>query len=246
MRRFVVFFLAICCFTGCVGSGKAKKTGEMPVPKITLDDPAIVPVSRSTQWWVDRHDTRIHDIIKNQKIIFIGDSITQGYERTEAWEELKTKYNNRITNLGFSGDRTEHVLWRLLNGEFPIGINPEYVVIMIGTNNNNEPESIAAGIGEILKTINATAPKSKILLFSLLPRGSGTDDSGTKRNYAVNQIIEKYDGYLNTKYIDISKYYVTDTGKLKEGLFSDRLHLTPEGYTIWKDKIIEILGKNQE
>jgi len=250
MRRFAAFVLLILCFISCVGggtkAGKPDNAGEMPVPEVSLDDPAIVPVDRSVKWWVTRHDNRKNSVLYDQKIILIGDSITQGYEGTEAWAALNSQFNYRITNLGFSGDRTEHVIWRLLNGEFPAGINPEYVVLLIGTNNKDKPESIAAGIGKIIKIINENAPNSKILLFSLLPCGSGSDDENAKKNYEVNRIISKYNGYLNIQYVDIWKYYLKDTEELNEKLFSDKLHLTLEGYNIWKSKIIEIITGKQE
>jgi lysophospholipase L1-like esterase len=98
---------------------------EIPIPVVSLNDPAIIPISRYEHWWIDRHDTRKNNLQYNQKIIFIGDSITQGWEETEAWEDLNKKFGNKITNLGFAGDQTQHVIWRLENGEFPAGINPE-------------------------------------------------------------------------------------------------------------------------
>ena len=239
-RRCATLLLIIFHCIGCAGG--VTRTGTIPVPDVPLNDPALAPASRISKWWVDRHNARIKNIIINQKIILIGDSITQGYEGTEAWTALLKQYNNKITNLGFAGDGTEHVIWRLENGEFPAGINPEYIVLMIGTNNRNAPTSIAAGIGKILKIINANSPGSKILLFSILPRGSGINDTDTVRNYAVNQIIKNYSGYLGIKYIDIGNSYIKSTGELIEELFTDRLHLTQAGYAIWKDKIIEVVN----
>jgi lysophospholipase L1-like esterase len=243
MRRFLaitmLFFYCLGC--ACGQTGKA----ELPVPKVSSDDAALVPAIRSPKWWVERHISRINkNVIANQKIVFIGDSITHGFELIAAWKTLNNLYKNKITNLGFSGDSTEHVIWRLENGEFPSGINPEYVVLMIGTNNKNKPESIAAGIGKIIKIINANSPKSKILLFPILPRGKGLDDPDTKRNYAVNRIIKNYSGYLNVRYIDIGPFFVNESGELLTELFAkDRLHIKSEGYEIWKDKIIEAVGR---
>jgi lysophospholipase L1-like esterase len=210
----------------------------------TIDQPnesATVPVSRSDQWWIDRHNNRVNNVINNQKIIFIGDSITHGWEETETWATLNQEYNSKITNLGFSGDQTQHVIWRLENGEFPSGINPEYVVIMIGTNNRHEPESIAAGIGEIVKIINTRSHSTEIILLSILPRGSGNNDENTVRNNTVNEIIKEYNGYLNIKYLNIGQYYVDNNGALKEELFTDGLHLTLAGYNLWKEKLMEII-----
>jgi len=214
---------------------------EIPIPKVSSDDPAITPASRfDVQSWADRHNVKIN-IIPNQKLIFIGDSITQLLEETSIWITLNQRYDNKITNLGFGGDQTQNVIWRLENGEFPIGINPEYVVLMIGTNNRHGSISIAAGIGKIVKIINKNSPSTKIILLSLLPRGSGNNDINTIRNNAVNEIIKEYDEYLNIKYLNIGQYYVDDNGVLKDELFTDRLHLTSAGYKIWMEKIMEII-----
>jgi len=213
------------------------------IPEVAANDPAIVPVARSDQWWIDRHTNRINNVINNQKIIFIGNSITQLWEGTNAWTAINAKYENKITNLGFSGDQTQHVIWRLENGEFPVGINPEYVVLMIGTNNRDKPESIAAGIGVIVEIINKNSPSTKIILLSVLPRGSGNDDENTKRNNAVNDIIKNYNGHLNIQYVNLGQYYVDDNGQLRNELFTDKLHLTEAGYAIWENQLIEIIGE---
>ena len=234
-----VLIILIFCFIGC---DKRKVD--------TISDPALVPVSRSEQWWIARHNNLIN-AAENQKIVFIGDSITHFWEENEfpqydngreAWETLLQKYDNKISNLGFTGDQTQQVLWRLENGEFPVGINPEYVVLMIGTNNRHSPESIAAGIEKIIKIINTNAPSTQIILLSLLPRGNGNSDEDTRRNNAVNEIIKEYDGALGVRYINIGPYYLNDDGSLKEELFmADKLHLTPAGYDLWKELIIDVI-----
>ncbi|MDR0569458.1 MAG: GDSL-type esterase/lipase family protein [Spirochaetaceae bacterium] len=255
MRKMIasVFAACIVAVTGCATAGTgqppaetqaeraAETPGNMPIPAVSADDPAVVPVSRSDPWWIDRHTERTNPRY-NQKIIFIGDSITQGWEGTEAWTALNQTYQNAAVNLGFSGDQTQHALWRLENGEFPPGIQPEYAVILIGTNNNDAPDAIAAGIGKIIQIIHANSPETNILLLSLLPRGIGGADANTLRNNAVNEIIRKYDGFLRVTYLDIAQYYVNPDGTLKEELFTDRLHLTEAGYEVWKETLMEVIG----
>ena len=243
---FYILSLAISSeiFVGCdKNTLPLFENDRIPVaPKVPLNDPAIVPVACTDQWWIDKHNDKKNNSIQNQKIIFIGNSITQGWEETDVWNELNEKYDNRITNLGFGGDKTQNVIWRLENGEFPAGINPEYAVVMIGTNNGDKPESTAAGIGKILKIINTQSPLTKIILMSLLPRGNGINDNSTKRNNAVNDIIKNYNNYVNIQYVNLGQYYIDNNGQLRNELFSDKLHLTEEGYVIWKNKLIEIIG----
>jgi lysophospholipase L1-like esterase len=186
-------------------------------------------------------------------MILIGDSITHGWEATGAsqYNALKTAYGGKVTNLGFSGDLTQHVIWRLQNGEFPEGINPEWVVLHIGTNNNSpsrvsdedyNPNSCAAGIGRILEIIHARAPQAKILLMLILPRDEGTAAAGTIRNNAVNDIIKNYAGLLNIRIFDIRSSFLNEDGTLKTELFRDNLHLTAAGFGIWAQKLVEATG----
>jgi len=250
------FFFKVCAVnatgTGAESTLKAK-ADTIPIPEISSNHPSIVPRSRATeQWYIDRHNNKISNVIKNQKIIFIGDSYTMSLETNsdinEVWTELIYRYNKKITNLGYGGDFTQDVIWRLENGEFPVGINPEFVVLMIGTNNtfnNYSPESVAAGIGKIAEIINTNSPSTKIILFSILP--SEKEKSGTPHtdiNNSVNEIIQKYDGYINIMYFNIGQYYVDNNCKIKDELYaSDKLHLSVAGYKLWKDKIVEIIEK---
>ena len=85
---------------------------------------AVVPVPRPDQWWQQRHQS-MNERVKqgNVDLIFIGDSITHGWEGQgkEVWEAY---YGHRnAVNLGIGGDRTQHVLWRLDNGNID-GISP--------------------------------------------------------------------------------------------------------------------------
>ena len=230
----------------CGGGGDDDKNEcqeGIPIPEVDPNDMAIVSVPQyDDEWWTDRHNDKIKNVKTNQKIIFIGNSITHWWENETSWTELNQRYNNKITNLGYAGDQTQHVIWRLENGEFPKGINAEYVVVKIGTNNAwSAPESTAAGIGKIIEIINKNSSSSKIILVSILPRGSGNDDEHTKRNNAVNEIIKNYDGCSRIQYLNLAQYYINNNGKLKSELFTDGLHLSPAGYKIWKEKLMEII-----
>jgi lysophospholipase L1-like esterase len=183
------------------------------------------------------------DLKTYQKIIFIGDSITEDWLVTadrwpgDEWASLSQEYGNKITNLGFGGDSTQHVIWRLEKGEFPAGVNPQYVVLMIGSNNQSDsPESTAAGIGKICKIIHENSPYTKILLFSLLPRGENGSNL-TLKNNAVNEIIKKYNGFWKIQYIDIVPLFLNENGTLKEELYRDRVHPSLAGYRVWRKKL---------
>ncbi|GHU75627.1 hypothetical protein FACS189461_2200 [Spirochaetia bacterium] len=231
--------LALTC---CVAPQYDKN--QMPVPFVSADDPAVMPVQRTDPWWIERQADKISSITSGQKIILVGDSITHGWEGTEAWDILKKKYDNKITNLGFSGDKTGNVIWRLTNGGFPPGSNPEYVILMIGTNNTDggdDPKSTAAGIGKIIKIINEASPDTTIIVVSILPRG---DKLLRLYNSRVNDIIRNFDSYNNVRYYDLGQFYTDQNGALINAFYSaDLLHLSPKGYLLWKDKILDLVGE---
>ncbi len=105
------------------------------------------------------------------KLVFLGDSITAGWagkNGKDIWEKAFGKY--KPANFGIGGDRTQHVLWRIENGELD-GIKPKAFVIMIGTNNSggDPAEAIAKGVTKIVKTVRAKQPQAKILLLAIFP-----------------------------------------------------------------------------
>ena len=111
-------------------------------------------------------------------LVFIGDSINQGWEGSgkEVWNKF---YGDRkAMNCGIGGDRTQHVLWRLDQGNID-GIHPKLAVIMIGTNNSNGNDNTAEEIGEGIKAIvnkvREKLPETKILLLATFPRGAYSD-----------------------------------------------------------------------
>ncbi len=166
-------------------------------------------------------------------LLFLGDSITQGWGNNEVWQRF---YGPRNTaNFGIGGDRTEHVLWRLEHGEVE-GIRPKLVVLMIGTNNSgsNTAEAIANGVTAIVKSLREKLPEAKILLLGVFPRA---ERPGSVRDKlaAVNAQIAKLDDGKAVKYLDIGKSFLQDDGTIARDVMPDFLHLSPKGYRIWAD-----------
>ena len=174
----------------------------------------------------------------NVDLVFIGDSITQGWEGAGkgVWAEYYGKRN--AVNLGISGDRTQHVIWRLDNGNFK-DITPKAAVIMIGTNNSgsNTSQEIADGVTKIVEQIRKKSPKTKILLLAVFPRGANKDDGRRKVNQGANQIFAKLDDGKHIHYLDIGKAFLDDDQTLPREIMPDLLHLSPQGYEIWAKSI---------
>lgn len=201
---------------------------------------AVTPVPRDGGW-MKRHES-FNERVKqgNVDLIFIGDSITQGWEGAgkEVWAKSYTP--RHAVNLGIGGDRTQHVLWRLDHGNID-GIKPKLAVIMIGTNNSgtNTAEQIADGITAIVEKLRTRLPETKILLLGIFPRGADNTDTKRIKNNATNAMVAKLaDGKMVT-YLDIGPKFLAADGTLSKEIMPDLLHLSPAGYQIWADSIEE-------
>lgn len=205
---------------------------------------ATKPVPRQGGW-MKRHESFNKRVAQgNADVIFIGDSITQGWEGKgkQVWAKF---YNNRnAVNLGIGGDRTQHVIWRLDNGNL-YRIQPKAAVIMIGTNNSgsNSPEQIADGVTTIVEQLRDKLPETKILLLAIFPRGADKSDKRRQVNEATNEIIAKLDDGKHVHYLDIGPKFLEADGTLTREIMPDLLHLSPKGYTIWAESIEGPLAK---
>jgi lysophospholipase L1-like esterase len=209
---------------------------------------AVVPAPRDANW-MKRHDSFNERVKKgNVDLIFIGDSITQGWEGAgkKVWEEFYSKRN--AVNLGIGGDRTQHVLWRLDHGNIE-GIKPKLAVLMIGTNNSgsNTSEQIAAGVTAIVEKLRKDLPETKVLVLGIFPRGADKNDAKRKVNEGANEQIAKLADGKNVFYQDIGEAFLEDDGTLSKEVMPDLLHLNDKSYRIWAEsiepKVKELMGE---
>jgi len=221
---------------------------------------AVVPAPREGNW-MKRHES-FNERVKqgNADLLFIGDSITQGWEGNgkAVWEEFYGKRN--AVNLGIGGDRTQHVLWRLDHGNVD-GINPKLAVLMIGTNNSgsNTSEQIAAGVKAIVEKLRTKLPNTKVLILAIFPRGASvdaaknktekgfTDDKNRKINEGANEIIKSMADNKMVYYLDIGPKFLQPDGTLTRDIMPDLLHLNEKSYRIWAEsiepKVKELMGE---
>jgi beta-glucosidase len=211
---------------------------------------ATTPAPREGAW-MQLHE-KFLERAKQGKVdlLFLGDSITQGWGNNDVW---KRYYGARsAANFGIGGDRTQHVLWRLENGEIE-GIRPKAVVLMIGTNNigSNSPEEIAEGVKAIVAKLRKDLPEAKILLLGIFPRGANrAPDQAVAdvdpRTGQVNEIIKSLADGKSVYYLDIGPSFLNADGKIPKELMPDFLHLSAQGYRIWADAIEPTLWKLME
>ena len=175
----------------------------------------------------------------------IGDSITH------SWSKYPSVFErSNLLNLGFPGDRTQNVLWRIDNGALD-GISPKLVTLMIGTNNMHEdkkayppdkPEDIFAGITAIVGEVVKRLPKSKIVIFSIFPRKAGP---AFERAKSVNLMLPKLADGKRVSHYDINGLFLNDKGLQNQSLFDrDLLHLNKQGYLVWASALKTVLKRH--
>jgi len=203
--------------------------------------------SEKKNWWQQRHEEKL--ALAKQggwELVFLGDSITHAWENAgkQTWNQYYGK--RKPLNLGFSGDRTEHVLWRLDNGELD-GYQPKVVVIMIGTNNTGHrkdpPEAIAAGVEKIIDRIKTKSPETKVLLLAIFPRSEKPTDAPRVNNDKANTLLAKLADGDKVVFLDINERLLMPDGKLSKEIMPDLLHPKEKGYTIWGEAIEPTLKK---
>ena len=202
---------------------------------------AIIGEPRAGEWWMKRHQSMNKNAKKQHDLLFIGDSITQGWEGSGKGTWEKYYANRKALNLGISGDRTEHVIWRLDNGNLRNQRKAKAAVVMIGTNNTGhimqDPTEVYDGVERILSTLRARCPQAKILLLGVFPRGVNPEDAKRKNNIKINKLISKFHNGERVHYLDISDKFLTNDGILTKEVMPDALHPKQKGYEIWAEAI---------
>lgn len=218
---------------------------------------AVVPVPRDANW-VKRHEGFVEIAKKGGvDLLFVGDSITDFWRRPEPhtggkkiWDA--TYASRRAANFGISGDRTQHVLWRLQNGELD-GISPKAVVLMIGTNNTgferdsttprNTPAEAAAGVAAIVRTLRTKLPQAKILLLAVFPRGEKPDHPQRLQVAELNRLIAPLADGKSVRFLDIGQKFLNADGTMPKDIMPDFLHPGEKGYEIWAAAIEQPLAE---
>ncbi len=213
-------------------SAQAPPEATAKVPGDSATEPAPRPGS-----WRQMHETYLERAKEGEiDLLFLGDSITYGWNNNgkAAWERF---YGEReAANFGIGGDRTQHVLWRLENGEID-GLSPEAVVLMIGTNNlgSNTPEEIADGVTAIVEKLRSALPEAKILLLAIFPRDEDPSPRRERLEAVNRQIAGLAESDDMVTYLDIGAHFLNDDGTISKEIMPDFLHLSPRGYRIWAD-----------
>lgn len=189
-------------------------------------------------------------------VYFIGDSLTRRWAGTDYPHLLdhwrKSFHGWHAANFGWSGDRTEHILWRIGNGELA-GVSPKLFVVQAGTNNfdaspvsDDKVADITSGIVTIVEACRAMVPSAEVILVGVFPRN---DDMGLiPAINAINSRLEQYAKAKGIRFLNLNRKLADKQGRLHPGMVNpqDLLHLELEAYRIWADALKplfhEILG----
>ncbi|QGZ38610.1 lysophospholipase L1-like esterase [Pseudoduganella flava] len=205
--------------------------------------------SWALDWWMPRHEQKLKDNAERRangtlpQLVFIGDSITEGWAK-DGKEEFARRYGRyHPINLGFGGDRTENILWRIEHGEVD-GLDPKVVVLMAGTNNTGSrqenPATTAAGLRRVIDALQQRLPRAKVLLLGVFPRDEATSQS-RRINTAINERIARFADGKRVFYADIGSAFLDGHGVLSKDIMPDLLHPNARGYAIWGKAMDPIL-----
>jgi lysophospholipase L1-like esterase len=201
---------------------------------------AVVPVDRLDDIaWRMRHEAKLLEARSRRVgLVLLGDPITANYqltgpERLRDYSGVWQRYyaDRHTLNLGFSGDGTQHLLWRITHGEVE-GKAPKVAVVLIGTNNIGWLSATAAdtvaGVNSVITELHCRLPGATILLVGLLPsdRGARVRQATAEVNWAL---AARY-GHGKLPFVvyrDISPVFLKN-GTLDTSLFSDPKQVPPE------------------
>ena len=199
---------------------------------------AAIPADRlSEPWWAARHSAILSEIKEHPDapLLLLGDSITQNYEKSKPPDEdfqptWQTFYASRqALNLGYSGDTTSNLLWRIDHGELD-GLHPKVAVVLIGTNNTAGAKQTAAqtevGIDAVIAHLEGRLLSTRILLIGVLPSDISPAKSETDRE--INRYLARiYSEHPRVTYLDIGSIFMHE-GKIASDIFYDpRLLMHP-------------------
>jgi len=196
-----------------------------------------VPEPRNEDWWWSRHNDYVQNTnvsARNINVLFYGDSITEGWggNGRETFDRYYAPLGT--ANYGIGGDRDEHVLWRIINGETD-GLAPKLCVLKIGTNNiySDSEADIAKGVLAIIQELNRRLPNMKILLLGVLPRNN---DELTGMVDNINRDIAVADNGNTVRFFNMRDTFYFGNGVFASDLYTDDLlHLSAAGYVKWQE-----------
>lgn len=224
---------------------------ETPAPVSNAVNPAAIPVQGYNP---GRHAYKLEFVAKNKyDLILIGNSITHNFEKQQyqpVWNQFFAPRN--ALNLGFSGYRTENLLWNIEHGELQ-GQSPKVAILEIGTNNIDEKNyptrhtasQLAGGIEAIVKLMRAKMPDTKIIIMRCFPGCYGGPNPTSHRIILErdSDIVSKLADGKHIFYCDVNHVFLNMDGSINHDMMPDWLHPSPTGAKAWAQAMEPLLSQ---
>ena len=222
-----------------------------PLVKGAGPNPAAVPVEGYSK---KRHAEKLVAVAKDKfDLIMLGNSITNNFEHTEfqpVWNQFYAP--RKALNLGFSGYRTENLIWNIEHGELD-GQSPKVLVLEIGTNNVDEKNyptrhtagQLAGGIEAIVNKVRQKLPDTKIIILRCFPGSYGGPNPTSHRailERASDMVSRLADGKF-IFYCDVNHVFLNFDGSINHELMPDYLHPSPAGAKLWAQAMEPLLSE---
>ena len=248
---------------------------SLSVPSAEASDFASKRPAARVEYWQKRQatiDKQVADVasLPAVKLVFVGDSITDFWllgddpwipgrlHGRAVWDASfgGAVPQNHALNIGISGDRTEHLLHRILpKAQGGLGqldaeaLVPEFFVLMVGINNSYAPEapvadSVYEGVLAVMRALHARKPGARLLLQSILPTSEPARDAAVVRpvNQGLAALAKSPEFAGFTTWLDLFPSFVDAQGRQDPKLFVDGLHPSEAGYRVWRDRLVPALA----
>ena len=244
---------------GSPGDSQSETAAALPVESQAIAKMAARTADRGREpglfgdyWWANRFLSRHREIEKVKgkavDVVLVGDSIIHFWEWKHAKNWAKFTKGRTVLNLGYGGDRTQNVIWRIEHGELD-GYRAKNVVLMIGTNNNSskdsDPSNVAAAIEKIVSLIREKQPSAKLVLHPIFPRGASAQSERhaetRARNDKTNAILKEFAASRqDVVWVDFNDRLVDSSGWVPRTIMADEVHPTDAGYDIWMEALLPV------
>lgn len=216
--------------------------------EVAVTNKCVVPVPRTDERGTNRFlelNQRVRENAGKAQLIFVGDSITQGWEGNGKQVWAKYYAHRNALNLGIGSDHTQHVLWRLDHGNLD-GLHPKVAVVLIGVNNapdeTNTPRMLLEGVAEVVSKLRERLPQTKILLLGIFPFREDFNPQRAKV-LQVNQALHKLDDGKWIHFLDFGHIFLARDGRIPKEIMRDFLHPSPYGYQLWAEAMEPMLAE---
>lgn len=246
MRNLLVRSVSLLILIGGFGAGffAASPAGSQE----GADLPAsLTPVPRSDAWWTERVEKNRRRLESGPvDLLFVGDSIVESLDGDgrAVWDHY---YGDRnAMTMGFGGDRTEHLLWRLEN--LPMDkIAPKAIVLLIGSNNlytTSSDEEIALGMEGCAAKLRALYPTTPILMLGVTPEKERPDEGVNTRIPNLNALAaERVKKIPNLTFRLVGHLWCDENGCSTLEMTRDHCHPNAKGCGVWLADMEPILAE---